>query len=93
MSDIGRKGDGAHMSISNDPYHRPSHRNNYDRELDCFRYADGSRIHRGDLVSDGGEACAVIGLDPARQSVVAMPEAGGGSRRIPVDRVERFGGH
>lgn len=80
------------MSISNDPYHRPIHRENYDRELDCFRYADGSRINRGDLVSDGGEPCVVLGLDPARQSVIAIPEAGGKSRRIPVERIERAGG-
>ena len=80
------------MSISNNPYHRPSRRENYDRELDCFRYADGSRIHRGDLVSDGGEACTVLGLDPARRCVVAIPEAGGKSRRIPLERVERAEG-
>ena len=80
------------MSISNNPYHRPSNRENYDRELDCFRYADGARIRRGDLVrvpSEGdGRTYRVIGFDTARAAVVALDPLGR-RRDIPRELVAR----
>lgn len=58
-------------SISTDPYHRPSHRDNHMRELDGFTYADGTRIHRGDPVVVDGAPLTVIGFDPAHDGVIA----------------------
>lgn len=58
------------MSITTDPYHRPSHRDNRMRELDGFTYADGSRIHRGDSVVVDGAPLTVIGFDPAHDGVI-----------------------
>lgn len=58
------------MSISTNPYHRPSHRANHLRELDGFTYADGTRIHRGDSVSVDGAPLTVIGFDPAHDGVI-----------------------
>lgn len=60
--------------------------------LDAFRYADGSRVRRGDLVrvpSEGdGKTYRVIGFDTARAAVVALDPLG---RRcdIPRDAVAR----
>ena len=59
------------MSISTNPYHRPSHRNNHLRELDVFTYADGSRIRRGDSVAVDGAPLTVLGFDPAHDGVIA----------------------
>lgn len=58
------------MSITTDPYHRPSHRANHLRELDGFCYADGTRIHRGDSVIVDGAAFTVLGFDPAHDGVM-----------------------
>lgn len=61
-------------------------------ELDAFRYADGSRIRRGDLVrvpSEGeGATYRVIGFDTGRAAVVATDPLGR-RRDIPRDEVAR----
>lgn len=61
-------------------------------ELDAFRYADGSRIRRGDLVrvpSEGeGATYRVIGFDTHRAAVVALDPLGR-RRYIPRDAVAR----
>lgn len=61
-------------------------------ELNAFRYADGSRIRRGDLVrvpcESEGRTYRVIGFDTARAAVVAM-DLLGRRRDIPRDAVAR----
>ena len=64
------------MSITTDPYHRPSHRDNHIRELDGFTYADGTRIHRGDSVAVDGVPLTVMGFDPAHDGVIVRGPAG-----------------
>ena len=64
------------MSISTNPYHRPSHRANHLRELDGFVYADGSRIRRGDSVVVDGAPLTVLGFDPAHDGVIAAGPGG-----------------
>ena len=60
--------------------------------LDAFRYADGSRVRRGDLVrvpSEGdGRTYRVIGFDTAHAAVVALDPLGR-RRDIPRDAVAR----
>lgn len=60
--------------------------------LDAFRYADGARVRRGDLVrvpSEGdGRTYRVIGFDTARAAVVALDPLGR-RRDIPRELVAR----
>lgn len=78
-------------SISSDPYHRPSHRDNHMRELDGFTYADGSRIHRGDSAVVDGAPLTVIGFDPAHDGVIVCgPEGVMTVRTADVEKPERW---
>ena len=60
--------------------------------LDAFRYADGSRVRRGDLVrvpSEGdGRTYRVIGFDTHRAAVIALDPLGR-RRDIPRESVAR----
>lgn len=62
------------------------------RSLDEFRYADKSRIRRGDLVrvpcEGDGRTYRVIGFDTGRAAVVALDPLGR-RRDIPRDAVAR----
>lgn len=79
------------MSISNDPYHRPSHRDSHLRELDCFTYADGTRIHRGDSAVVDGAPLTVIGFDPAHDGVIVRGLEGAMTvRTADVEKPERW---
>lgn len=64
------------MALENDPYRNPYFRPHRDRELDGFRYADGSRIHRGDPVVVDGAPLTVIGFDPAHDGIIAAGPGG-----------------
>ena len=79
------------MSISTNPYYRPSHRDNYMRELNGFTYADGTRIHRGDSVAVGGAPLTVLGFDPAHDGVIAAGPGGVLTvRTADVEKPERW---
>ena len=75
------------MSISTDPYHRPSHRANHLRELDGFTYADGTRIHRGDAVIADGEPARIMAFDPNR--LMVQVKCAGGTRWVRSEEVVR----
>ena len=78
-------------SISTDPYHRPSHRDNHMRELDGFTYADGSRIRRGDSAVVDGVPLTVLGFDPAHDGVIAGGPGGVLTvRTADVEKPERW---
>lgn len=79
------------MSISTNPYHRPSHRDSHLRELDGFTYADGTRIHRGDSVAVDGAPLTVIGFDPAHDGVIVSGLDGAMTVRTgDVEKPERW---
>lgn len=78
------------MALENDPYRNPYFRPHRDRELDGFRYADGTQIRRGDPVAVGGERLRVMGFDSARWLVLVG--APGAFRAVRTDALERADG-
>lgn len=78
------------MALENDPYRNPYFRPHRDRELDGFRYADGTQIRRGDPVDVGGERLRVMGFDSARWLVLVG--GSGAFRAVRTDEISRSGG-
>lgn len=48
-------------------------------EMDAFRYADGSRMERGDRVSLAGGECRIVGWDIDRALVLVAGKTVAGS--------------
>lgn len=60
------------MALENDPYRNPYFRPHRDRELDGFRYADGSLVRWGHAVSVGEGIGTVIAFDSCRMMVQVL---------------------
>ena len=78
------------MALENDPYRNPYFRPHRDRELDGFRYADGTQIRRGDPVAVDGRRLRVMGFDSARWLVLVGGP--GAFRAVRTDDIERDDG-
>lgn len=78
------------MALENDPYRNPYFRPHRDRELDGFRYADGTQIRRGDPVAVDGCRLRVMGFDSARWLVLVGGP--GAFRAVRTDDIERDDG-
>lgn len=66
-----------------------------DAEMEPYRYADGARMERGDVVwrpVAGGHAVYVVaGWDVSRALVICR-RVSGGVERVPPEELSRWGG-